>query len=100
MAEQLLAIQVEDVNGDPVPNATIAMSSSGIAIAGTTYPAGLGGSAKTVFDLGTRTIVSIDLDAQGYFKFALVLQRDPRAGTLQVQARSPIWGLFTEEVTG
>lgn len=98
MTSHLLAIQVEDVNGDPVPNAQIVVrditSTLAVELVGT--PSGGGQEpAILVFDLGTARLLSIELKAATFFANTIYLKHDPGAGTFEVDARSPIWGLFT-----
>src|SRR5437870_5591296 len=111
MASKLLAIQVADVNGDPVANATVAVADitstvpgASTTLAGTLYPATLAEPVKTVFNLGNGTRFSIEMTAPSFFGSSMVLTHtlDPAShtDTIEVNARSPIWGLYTEEASG
>jgi hypothetical protein len=102
MASHLLAIQVEDVNGDPVPNPEIIVRDISSALATEMVGTPRGGNqepAILVFDLGTARLLSIELKAATFFGYTIFLKHDAGAGTFEVDARSPMWGLFTMGVS-
>jgi hypothetical protein len=104
MANNLIAVQVEDVNGDPAPDAEVLLfdrSSGGRKqLPGTVVAGGLQTAQKVIFDLGNATSITIELKAPKFFGYSLDLKRDIAAGKYQVNARSPIWGLYTSEASG
>ena len=93
-----LAVRVVDVNGNPVGNVTAQVqTAAGALLPGTVLPGGFGQPDTTVFDLKGLTDVSVGMTATDYFEYAVKLTRNLAAGTLEVDARSPQWGLFSTE---
>jgi hypothetical protein len=93
-----LGIAVQDVNGDPVPGAVLELKDPyGGTLNGVAWSGGMGQTPLTIFNLEPFQKISIKVGAPDYFPQAITLTRDRAAGTIEVDARSPQWGLFATE---
>ena len=93
-----LAIAVKDVNGDPVSGAVLELKDPyGGTLTGMAWSGGVGQEPLTIFNIEPFEKISIKVGAQDYFSQAITLTRDRAAGTIEVDARSPQWGLFATE---